>query len=128
MDYEEIQKAEQAESLSSEDLEKRFTLIRYGNREEFLQENPDRRGLTWGLQEGDWFGFWERADGAGDGMFNFKHKVRYTDQEGSRKEIETTNTHIMVNNCGQPRNRFYYGVVLDISAPVNGHKTTETIS
>jgi hypothetical protein len=37
MDYLAIQKVEQAESLSLEDLEKRFALIRYGNREQFLE-------------------------------------------------------------------------------------------
>jgi hypothetical protein len=121
MDCSEIQKVEQAESLSSKDLEKRFTVIPYGSQDEFFQENPECCERTWGLVEGDQFGFWERADGAGDGMFKFKHKVRYTDQDGSRKEIETTNTYIMVYNCGEARDRFYYGNVLDISDLANGH-------
>jgi hypothetical protein len=103
MDYSEISKAERA-SLSG--VEKRFTLIPYGGKDEFLRINPSCCQLTWHGSEGYFFGYQERAKGIGDGMFDFKHKVRYMDQEGSRKEIETTNTYMEVNNCGHPRYRY----------------------
>jgi hypothetical protein len=119
-DYEEIGKAEGMEGQISipfphETAKQRFTLIPYTGKDEFLRENPDCCQRTWGLAEGEQFGTWERVDGAGDGMFNFRHKVRYLDQQGVRKEIETTNTFIMVNNCGDSRGKFYYGKVIDSS-------------
>ena len=114
MGYWEVQKAEQVESLSREDLEKRFTLIPYGNKEEFLQANPGCCKRSWGITgEYEQFGFWERAGGVGDGMFNFKHKVRYMDQKGIRKEIETTNVYIAVDNCGNAKHRVYAGRIWD---------------
>ena len=111
IDYREIAKAEQIERQQSDSLEERFKLIPYSSREENLKENPDCCERTWGeiCPEIDQFFFRERASGAGDGMFNFKHKVRYTAQSGTYKERETTNTFIMVNNCGGVTNKFYYG-------------------
>lgn len=84
-----------------EDLENRFTLIPYGNKEEFLKENPECCELTtWDEQ----FGFWERADGIGDGMFIFQHKIRYIDKKtGIHKEIMSKDTNYQVNNCGYAR-------------------------
>jgi hypothetical protein len=104
LDYQEIGKAEGMRRAPIDDLKNRFTLIPYSGKDEFLRVNPDCCQLTWHLSE---FGFWERADGIGDGMFDFKHKVRYMNQEGSLKEIETTNTYIEVNNCGHPGHNFY---------------------
>jgi hypothetical protein len=100
MDYQEIGKAE---GMGWGNAQKQFTLIPYGGKDEFLRVNPGCCQLTWYGSEGYVFGFWERASGIGDGMFDFKHKVRYVDQEGSRKEIETANTYIEVNNCGHPK-------------------------
>ena len=128
MDYQEIWKAERGERWQNweftipRDLEERFTLIPYADKEEFLQANPGCCKRSWGLAEGDQFGCRERADGAGDGMFNFKHKVRYIDQEGVRKEIETTNSYISVNNCGYARPRVHGGEVVDISKWAKGCK------
>ena len=108
MDYYEIRMAEQMESLSWRDLQKRFTLIPHGDKEEFLRANPDCCNRSWGVTgEYEQFGFWERTRGAGDGMFNFKHKVRNMDQEGARKEIESTSTYMMVHNCGYVNYRVY---------------------
>ncbi|MDR1662566.1 MAG: hypothetical protein LBR95_09130 [Azoarcus sp.] len=103
MDYNEIKKAERI----WDDAKKRFTLIPYGGKDEFLRVNPGCCQLTWHRSEGYEFEFWARAEGIGNGMFDFKHKVRYMDQEGSRKEIETTNTYTRVSNCGHPRSKFY---------------------
>ena len=114
MDHREIERAELLSSVK--DQEKRFTLIPYADKDEFLQANPGCCKRSWGMEgvlEGDRFWRQERAEGYGDGMFNFRHKVRYMSQEGVRKEIETTNTYIIVFNCGVAKNRFYHGKVLD---------------
>lgn len=111
MDYNEIAKKE---NIEFDDVEKNFTLLPYKSRREFFKENPNCCERSWGLVEGDHFLFWERAHGAGDGMFNFKHKVCYKDKNGVRKEIETTNTFIMVYNCGGVSDQFYYGKIMDI--------------
>ena len=101
MDYWEIRKAEypkHREYNMPEDLKKRFTLITYGDKDEFLQSNPGCCKRTWDLS---WSGRRRRAEGYGDGMFSFKHRVLYMDhQKGSLKQIESTSTHIMVTNCG----------------------------
>ncbi len=121
MDYMEIEKAEQMESVSSNDLRKLFTLISYGSKEEFLRENPDCCKQTWGLMNTDQFGFWKRAIGDGNGMFNFRHKIRYMDQEGTRKEMESTRIFIMVNNCGYPKEKIYSWVGV-VTSPQTGTK------
>ena len=115
IDYREIEKAEQMRS--SGDVRERFALIYYGSKGEFMRENPDCCKLTPYSAQQDIFGYdsfsgfvpffepkrgSERASGMGDGMFVFKHKIRYTDQGGTSKEIETTKLYIMVNNCGYP--------------------------
>jgi len=88
---------------STDDVKKLFTLIPYGSKEEFLRENPDCCELLWGSVGKYDFGFWGRAKGIGNGAFNFRHKIRYMDREGIRKEVERTNLFIMVDNCGSPR-------------------------
>ena len=124
IDYWEIQKMEQEESLSKENLEKRFTLIPYTDKETFLQANPGCCKRSWGVTGDRYkqFGFWERAEGAGDGMFNFRHKVRYMDKEGVYKEIETTNFYIAVDNCGREESRHYSKDALDIYDLPKGRK------
>ena len=89
-------------------LKKKFTLIPYSSQEEFYLINPGCCERSWLMVEGEQFGFWERAAGAGNGMFIFTHKVRYKTLDGTRKEINTTNTYMAVNNCGYPTYRFYY--------------------
>jgi len=112
MDYQEIEKAEQMES--PDDARERFTLIPYDSKGEFLRENPGCCKLTTYPARQNIFGYEilffeepssgnERASGMGDGMFVFKHKVRYMDQGGIRKEAEATKIYIGVNNCGYPR-------------------------
>ncbi|MFE8101186.1 hypothetical protein RBA71_06745 [Brenneria goodwinii] len=82
-------------------IEKRFTLIPYNNKEEFIKENPNCCERTWGLAG---FGFWERIDGIGDGMFIFQHKIRYIDKETEDyREILSKQTYYQVNNCGYAR-------------------------
>ena len=112
-DYQEIAMVEGIRGGSRDDVEKRFTLIRYGSKDEFLRENPDCCQLTWRGSEGLEFPVWDSGaltgdglvSGVGNGMFAFKHKVRYMDQQGTRKEIETVNAYITVNNCGYPRSK-----------------------
>ncbi|RLM17923.1 hypothetical protein BIY29_18820 [Brenneria alni] len=107
-DYLEIGKSEHIIG-SSDDLEQHFTLIHYSNKEEFLNENPDCCERTWGLVEGDQFRFWDRTDGAGDGMFIFRHKIRYIDKKtGMQKNIFSRNTYYDVNNCGYATGHYYY--------------------
>lgn len=109
-DYYAIGKAEEMKDASSDEVKKRFTLIPYGSKDEFLRENPDCCQLTWKGSEGYNFPVWDSGLGTGDGlvsgvgngMFVFKHKVRYMDQQGTRKETESTH-HISVSNCGTPR-------------------------
>ena len=122
MDYAEIWKAEQLEERKlkkdwefdiPKDMEKRFTLIAYIDKDEFLRANPGCCKLSWGVAGGDRFGFLERADDCGDGMFNFKHKVRYLDQQGTRKDVDSTNTYVTVGNCGYAGLRVYEGEVAD---------------
>ncbi|MCL2022640.1 MAG: hypothetical protein FWG81_11450 [Betaproteobacteria bacterium] len=117
-DYKEIR---EAEGVGWTDLRERFTLIPYGSKSEFLQENPDCCELTPYTSPQNRYGgeeLWfhdeyprrgnERANGMGDGVFDFKHKIRYMDQEGFRKEIESTIAFILVSNCGVPRDRRYH--------------------
>jgi len=107
--YNPIAMAEGMKGASSDDVKKRFTLIPYSSKEEFLRENPDCCQLTWRGSEGYSFPVWDtgtftgdgRVSGVGNGMFEFKYKVRYLDQQGTRKEIERT-SYIRVNNCGNP--------------------------
>ncbi|MFE8046229.1 hypothetical protein RBA63_11345 [Brenneria goodwinii] len=107
-DYLEIGKSEHIIG-SSDELEQHFTLIHYSNKEEFLKENPECCERTWGLLEGDQFGFWERTDGAGDGMFDFRHKIRYIDKKnGTYKEIFSKKTYYEVNNCGYALGHYYF--------------------
>jgi len=113
-DYYLIGKAEGIGGLSTffsmDDVKKHFTLIPYSSKDEFLRENPDCCKLTWEGSEGYDFPFLEtgygvgngRADGVGDGMFDFKHKVRYMTQDRIRNEIEGAR-YITINNCGYPR-------------------------
>ena len=89
-------------------LERRFTRIPYTNKAEFYQVNPACCERVWSTVEGEQFGFRERAAGAGNGMFVFKYKVRYKNREGVAKEVGSTNTYMIVNNCGYPTYRFYY--------------------
>ena len=111
IDYRVIEEAEQIGS--SGDAREWFTLIPYDSKDEFLRENPDCCKLTPYSAQQNIFGYDllifeepstgnERASGMGDGMFVFKHKVRYMSQGGIRKKIETTKPYIMVNNCGYP--------------------------
>ncbi|MDR1850503.1 MAG: hypothetical protein LBQ75_10740 [Zoogloeaceae bacterium] len=113
MDSQLIARAEGMRGASRDDVEKRFTLIPYGGKDEFLRENPDCCQLTWRGSEGLEFPVWDSGaltgdglvSGVGNGMFAFKHKVRYMDQQGTHKEIETVNAYIKVNNCGYPRSK-----------------------
>ena len=121
MDDSEIWKAEGVSGLPMKELEKRFTLIPYGSKNEFLRENPGCCQFTPYRSQQNIFGYDfefinldlpggstpirlgdERANGKGNGMFNFRRKVRYLDQQGVRKEIEITGTYIGVDNCGKP--------------------------
>ncbi|QTF10576.1 hypothetical protein HC231_23610 [Brenneria izadpanahii] len=96
----EIRKAERIID-NPDKTEQRFTLIHYNNKAEFLKENPTCCKRTWGLEEGGKSWFWVRTNGAGDGMFDFQHKIRYIDRTtGVRKEIISQNTYYLVNNCG----------------------------
>lgn len=45
-----------------EELVKRFILMPYNSKEEFLKENPRCYERTWGLVEGGQFGFWARTE------------------------------------------------------------------
>lgn len=85
-----------------------FDLIYYKNVDEFLRENPDCCELTWGLVEGDQFGFFQRVDGKGNGMFDFKHKIRYRNKNGNYEEMMSSRTYYLVYNCGFPRLRSYF--------------------
>ncbi|MDX5629420.1 MULTISPECIES: hypothetical protein [unclassified Brenneria] len=102
-DYFEIGKSERIIG-SSDELEQHFTLIHYRNKEEFIKENPTCCERTWGLVEGPVLGFWERTDGIGDGMFDFRHKIRYIDNKtGTHKYIISKYSYYQVNNCGYAR-------------------------
>ncbi|MEE3662983.1 hypothetical protein V2I52_13750 [Brenneria sp. g21c3] len=102
-DYLEIGKFERIIG-SSDELEQNFALIHYSNKEEFLKENPECCERTWGDVEGPQFRFWDRTDGAGDGMFIFRHKIRYIDKKtGAHKYIFSKYSHYQVNNCGYAR-------------------------
>ena len=112
----------------TDDVMKLFILIPYASKDEFLRENPGCCQLTPYRSRQNIFGYDpefisfnfpgnsptirpgdERASGKGNGMFNFRRKVRYLDQQGVRKEIEITETYIGVDNCGNPwSHRYYY--------------------
>lgn len=111
MDLNEIEIVENGNRRESdylEELQKTFTLVPYSSEVEFYQVNPDCCKRTWSMVEGDQFGFWERTEGSGNGMFIFSHKIRYSSKDGGVKEIDSTNTYLAVNNCGYPTYRFYH--------------------
>lgn len=83
-------------------------LIPYASKDEFLEINAECCELTKGLSDGDWLGFWERADGLGDGMFVFSHKVRYTSEVRSDETIMSEKSYYMVDNCGNAKFKFYH--------------------
>ncbi|ATA25956.1 hypothetical protein JMY81_21365 [Brenneria goodwinii] len=100
-DYLEIRKAERINSDDFDELEQRFILIQYNSKEAFIKENPACCERTWGLVEGPVFDLWERTDGIGDGMFDFRHKIRYIDKKhNTYKEIFSKYIYYQVNNCG----------------------------
>jgi len=106
-DFLEIRQAE-GRNVKTDDMGRLYTLIPYQSSAEFRRENPDCCSRTWGNVEGDQFGFWERADGAGDGMFEFRHRIRYVGEDGVEKVLVSTKTYYTVNNCGHPRTQFYF--------------------
>lgn len=108
IDYSEISKVERKDNPSLKEVEKDFKLIPYENFAEFLKENPKCCKLTDGSSDGNEFGFWERADAKGNGMFDFKHKIRYRTQDGNIKEIISRKTYCLIYNCGTPRFCYYY--------------------
>ncbi|MHA6833212.1 hypothetical protein [Ralstonia pseudosolanacearum] len=95
-------------SVGAKELGKIYTLIPYRSHAEFKRENSDCCKRTWGEVEGDQFDFWERSEGVGDGMFEFRHKIRYLDENGVAKVMISGRTYYMVSNCGYQRPRFYY--------------------
>lgn len=119
MDYIEIENAEGMREASMNDGKQRFTLIPYSSKEEFVRENPDCCKLLPYPFRQDILGheifLWggesslgsERANGMGDGIFDFKRKVRYMDREGSRKEINIIKRYIAVSNCGYPNKHWF---------------------
>ena len=121
MDYIEIEGAEKMRSYPWDYVEKHFSLIKYGSKEEFRRENLDCCKLIPYPSEQNRYGSRplfgtpdpgnERANGMGNGMFNFKHKVRYMDEKGTRKEITTSHTVMMVGNCGYPNERIFWDKV-----------------
>jgi hypothetical protein len=118
MDYPEIKEAENIKGYSIDETKNRFALILYGSKNEFLRENPgccdlipywtkqNRFGYEFLLFRGDPSPGNERATGMGNGMFAFKHRVRYLDRERNSKKIKTTKTYIYVGNCGFPSHDF----------------------
>jgi len=118
IDYRWIKDAENMREYSMDDIKNQFTLIPYGGKSEFIQENPACCDLIPHPSQQDIFGYElliirgnpssgnERASGMGNGRFAFKHKVRYLDRERNRKEVKTTKTYISVSNCGFPTNDF----------------------
>jgi len=122
-DYREIRAVEGMKEASLDDVEKYFTLIPYGSKDEFLRENPDCCELIpYSSHQnmfipivifGDHGRGDERASGRGDGKFSLKYKIRYMDGEGNRKETmifplpaRDLNKYIRVDNCGNPE--YYY--------------------
>ncbi len=106
-DYHSIRYVEQREVLPKIKFEKYFRIIPYKNKEEFLKINPECCELEWYHTEKFWFGFWERAEGSGNGIFNFKHKIRYQLPDGSVRMIDSKNMYYQVNNCGEPQCLIY---------------------
>lgn len=103
----EIRQAE-GRSGAIEDMGRFYKLIPYQSSAEFRRENPDCCSRTWGNVEGDQFGFWERSEGAGDGMFEFYHRIRYVGEDGVEKVVVSRKTYYTVNNCGHARPRAFF--------------------
>lgn len=109
-DFHEIAYVENSKGkmMGHESLRENFSLLTYSSESEFFKFNPDCCDRIGSLVEGDQFGFWERAGGSGDGMFNFTHKVRYSARNGVSKEFSSTRTFVTVSNCGNATIKSYH--------------------
>jgi hypothetical protein len=103
IDYREIEligNNEKRDPAYREFIKSHFSLIRYSNREEFLKDNPQCCavvGVDIPAPSGD---FWDWASNPGTIVFEVKHKIRYTDQNGNLKQIPSYHTYFAIDNCG----------------------------
>jgi hypothetical protein len=90
IDYQEIELIEnngKRDSAYWGYLKENFHLLLYKNKEEFLNENQQCCavvGVDIPAPSGD---FWDWSSNPGTSVFEVKHKIRYTDQNGNLKEI-----------------------------------------
>lgn len=103
IDYQEIELIENSGKRDPtywEHLKSHFSLIRYKSKEDFLKDNQQCCavvGVDIPAPSGD---FWDWSSNPGTTVFEIKHKIRYTNQNGTLKEISSSHTYFAIDNCG----------------------------
>lgn len=103
IDYREIELIEnngKRDTAYRKYLTDHFSLIRYNSKAEFMKENQQCCAVVEvdiPAPSGD---FWDWSSNPGTSVFEIKHKIRYTDQNGNLKETPSSHTYFAIDNCG----------------------------